>query len=152
MYHNKFFTVLDSKIEIVYSALKDIKNYHKIIPYIKNISFNSSDTIPVRAYVELEHFLIKLNYYCDIYFNEEDYSVKINGYGGSFEKINGLWSLKKISDTQTEISYDLTFKLKSKIQQKIASKIFNLYEKKIHEKLKTYISSITNEWNKLYID
>jgi ribosome-associated toxin RatA of RatAB toxin-antitoxin module len=142
MYHNKFFTTLDCNIETIYAALKDLKNYHKIIPYIKNIFFHSLDSYPIKAYIELEHLLIKLNYYCDIYFDDNNHSVKIDGYSGSFEKIEGFWSLKKISDTKTEVSYDLQFKLKSKIQHKIATKIFNLYEKKIHDKLEKYISNI----------
>ena len=142
MYKNRFSTILDCNIDVIYCALKDLENYHKMIPYIKKIFFNSLDASPINAYVELEHLLIKLNYYCDIYFDDKNYSIKINGYDGSFEKIDGLWSLKKISDKQTEVSYDLKFKLKSKIQQKITSKIFDLYEKKIHDKLEKYILGI----------
>ena len=142
MYHNKFTTILECDIDTIYSALKDLKNYHKIIPYIKKISFHSQGESPIKAYIELEHLLIKLNYYCDIYFNDENYSIQIDGRDGSFETINGLWSLKKISNEKTEVSYDLKFKLKSRIQQKIASKIFDLYEKKIHDKLEKYIANL----------
>lgn len=141
MYHNAFSTIINCDIDKIYLILKNVENYPNILPYIKEVSLNSSSSYPIKAHIVLEHLLIKLNYYCDIYFDDEKYSIKIDGYKGSFEEIKGLWKLKKISENETEISYDLKFKLKSKIQQKIASKIFDLYEKKIHDKLKYYIMS-----------
>jgi len=145
IYHNKFVTRLDCDIDTVYCALKDLSHYSEIIPYIKKISFHSLETKPIKAFIELEHLLIKLNYYCDIHFDDENYSVFVDGYGGSFENIDGMWKLKKISDNETEVSYDLKFKLKSRIQQAIAAKIFNLYEKKIHDKLENYIRKLSNQ-------
>jgi ribosome-associated toxin RatA of RatAB toxin-antitoxin module len=141
MYHNTFSTIINCNIDQIYLAFKDIKNYPNIVPYIKEIFLYSSDSYPIKAHILLEHFLIKLNYYCDIYFDDKNYSIKIDGYEGSFEEINGFWELKKISENETKISYDLKFKLKSRIQQKIASRIFDLYERRIFDKLKYYIIS-----------
>ena len=139
MYENNYKVIIRADIASLYDMLKDIDSYPSIIPYIKSVQYNHNDTIPIHAHVILEHFLIKLEYDCDIYFNDANHSVKINGYGYSFEKIDGFWNLRKISEIETEVTYKLRFQMKNIIKQKVVEKVFSLYERKMQEKIKDYL-------------
>ena len=139
MYENTYSTKIKCDIETLYKILVDIDHYPQIIPNIKKITYINKNAKPINAHVTLEHLFIKLEYDCDIFFHHEDFSIEVIGYGHSFEHINGYWTLEKISDHETKISYKLNFKLKSKIQQKIAEKIFDFYGDKLRDKIKKYI-------------
>lgn len=164
MYENNFTTIIEADIQTLYTLLKDLDSYSQIIPYIKSIKYEQDiyrsascpaqpsvatrDRIiksnPIKAHVVLEHWMIKLEYDCDIYFDDSNFSIRIDGYGHSFEQINGYWTFKKLSEDLTEVSYKLKFKMKNPIKQKIAEKVFCLYENKMQEKIKKYLLKFKN--------
>jgi len=139
MYVNTYSANIKCDLETLYQILLDIDHYPQIIPNIKNITYRNKHIKPINAHVTLEHLFIKLEYDCDIFFHHETFSIEIIGYGYSFEHINGYWTLEKISDHETKLSYKLNFQLKSKIQQKIAEKIFDFYSNKLRNKIQKYI-------------
>ena len=143
MYENTYKMIINTNIDVLYKIMKDINNYSKIIPYIKSISYIDENREPIKAHIVLEHWLIKLEYDCDIYFDEQNHSIKVYGYGYSFEEINGLWNLKKLSDNTTQVSYKLQFKMKYRLQQKIGEKVFALYGDKIRDKISKHCSELT---------
>lgn len=145
MYENNYKVIVTADIATLYSMLKNIDSYPSIIPYIKSVSY--TNTTPICAHVTLEYLLIKLEYDCDIYFDDENHSVKINGYGYSFEKIEGLWNLRSISDVETEVTYKLRFQMRNKLKQKVVEKIFSLYEKKMQDKIRNYLHNAIKKKN-----
>jgi ribosome-associated toxin RatA of RatAB toxin-antitoxin module len=135
MYRNTYSAIINHSVDKIYDLMSDLNSYHLIVPFLKKIIYKDKSVNPINAHIILEYFLIKLEYDCSIYFKPEKKEIEVFGHGYSFENIYGIWKMEKISEKQTRVSYELSFKLKSMIQQKIAEKFFNTQSKKIFDKI-----------------
>ncbi len=121
---SKFKTV-DLAIEKVYEIVINIESYSEFLPWCKKIKVISKneETNEIFAEVWISYMSFNEVYRCSIktVLEGEDYRIIIEAIDGPFKFLYSFWDLKKISENQTNVHFEIEFEFKSFIMNKSSS-------------------------------
>lgn len=126
----------------MFDLVNDINAYPQFVPDCIDTGVLQRDENLLLAYIEVEKFGFKKRF-TTLNRLKEPSKIEITLIDGPFKKLVGAWTFTPISENQSKITFDLTFKFNSKLLDMTFTPIFK-------DIMKNMVIAFSNRAKQLY--
>ncbi len=126
-------TELDMPLEHLYNVLIDVESYEEFLPWCSNIRVLKKIDGYMEAEMQIVFAGISKNYVSKIFFQkskDEEAHISVISESDLFDTMHSSWHIKKIAHG-SNITFEISMKLKNSVLDNIVSLFFSKARKKI---------------------
>ena len=122
-------------IELIEKLILDIDEYKKFLPWCSDsriVSKKENDkNIDIIADLEIGYSFAKDIYTSSVKFDKNKKKIIVKSIKGPLKNLENIWSLKKISNNECEVSFSINLELKNFLLNKMLTSMFDISFDKI---------------------
>ena len=136
--------IIDHSALNLFNIVLDLKKYPDFIPWCSNMHIISKNKNEIFAdmYV-IYKFLLPQKFGSHVVFDKKKLIIKTTYINGPLKDLSTNWEFVSISQSRTQINFDIKFQFKNFLHQKLAETFYPLIENKM-------IKSFENRANQLF--
>ena len=122
-------------IELIEKLILDIDEYNKFLPWCSDSRIVSKKenekNIDIIADLEIGYSFAKDIYTSSVNFDKVKKKIIVKSIKGPLKNLENIWSLKKISNNECEVSFSINLELKNFLLNKMLTSMFDISFDKI---------------------
>ena len=122
-------------IELIEKLILDIDEYKKFLPWCSDSRIVSKKenekNIDIIADLEIGYSFAKDIYTSSVNFDKVKKKIIVKSIKGPLKNLENIWSLKKISNNECEVSFSINLELKNFLLNKMLTSMFDISFDKI---------------------
>lgn len=130
MPQKKIVKKFDYPIELIEKLILDIDEYKKFLPWCSDsriVSKKENDkNIDIIADLEIGYSFAKDIYTSSVNFDKVKKIIIVKSIKGPLKNLENIWSLKKISNNQCEVSFSINLELQNFLLNKMLTSMFDI--------------------------
>ncbi len=137
--------ICNHNINDLFNLVADVESYPEFLPWCSaaRIRKKNADFIVADLVICFKGITETYSSHVNLLKNQEEPEIIVKAIDGPFENLDNFWKFKKISENQTEITFEIDFTFKSKILNSLIGSFF----KKAYEKM---INAFEERANEIY--
>ncbi|MEK9560837.1 MAG: type II toxin-antitoxin system RatA family toxin [Pelagibacteraceae bacterium] len=117
-------------IELIEKLILDIDEYKKFLPWCSDSRIVSKKenekNIDIIADLEIGYSFAKDIYTSSVNFDKVKKKIIVKSIKGPLKNLENIWSLKKISNNECEVSFSINLELKNFLLNKMLTSMFDI--------------------------
>ena len=117
-------------IELIEKLILDIDEYKKFLPWCSDSRIVSKKenekNIDIIADLEIGYSFAKDIYTSSVNFDKNKKKIIVKSIKGPLKNLENIWSLKKISNNECEVSFSINLELKNFLFNKMLTSMFDI--------------------------
>ena len=130
MPQKKIVKKFDYPIELIEKLILDIDEYKKFLPWCSDSRIVSKKenekNIDIIADLEIGYSFAKDIYTSSVNFDKVKKKIIVKSIKGPLKNLENIWSLKKISNNECEVSFSINLELKNFLLNKMLISMFDI--------------------------
>ena len=128
--------IVSHDIRKVYNVITDVREYPKFIPWCAGAKVISQDDKTMLVDLVILFNGLNMKYTSLVSMKDEvntkgEAIIKSVMKKGIMKEMSSCWFIKQVGDNKTQVNFDVSFSLKSKILEKLMAQIFKHANKRI---------------------